>query len=191
MQVLSLLQDNYQWALSVLILLLYPKLVFLSLRVLDKTVGQREDSDRLQRVKWLLKTSLFVMILLGIMMIWGIELRGLLVIGSSLFALIGVALFASWSLLSNITSFLVLFIQNHCRIGSWVKIIDGGNFIEGRLVDMTLFNVVLETLDGNRVLYPNNLFIVRPVVVLAKAPEKSAKKTQKKQLPKLSHRSID
>ncbi|MDM7485511.1 MAG: mechanosensitive ion channel, partial [Vibrio metschnikovii] len=152
MQVLSLLQDNYQWALSVLILLLYPKLVFLSLRVLDKTVGQREDSDRLQRVKWLLKTSLFVMILLGIMMIWGIELRGLLVIGSSLFALIGVALFASWSLLSNITSFLVLFIQNHCRIGSWVKIIDGGNFIEGRLVDMTLFNVVLETLDGNRVL---------------------------------------
>lgn len=187
MQFLSLLQDNYQWVLSLLILLFYPKLVFISLRLLDKTVGSREDSDRLQRVRWLLKTSLFIMIILGVMMIWGIELRGLLVIGSSLFALIGVALFASWSLLSNITSFLVLFVQNHFRIGSWVKVMDGSNFVEGKLVDMTLFNVVLETLEGNKVLYPNNLFIVRPVVVLTKAPEKSVKKMVKKQLPKSPH----
>ncbi len=49
---------------------------------------------------------------------------------------------------------------------------------------MALLNVELETLDGNRVLYPNNLFIVRPVIVLKKAPEKAAKKPERKQLPK-------
>ncbi|CSB75337.1 Small-conductance mechanosensitive channel [Vibrio cholerae] len=49
---------------------------------------------------------------------------------------------------------------------------------------MALLNVELETLEGNRVLYPNNLFIVRPVIVLQKAPEKAVKKPERKQLPK-------
>ncbi|EEY45423.1 small-conductance mechanosensitive channel [Vibrio mimicus VM223] len=62
--------------------------------------------------------------------------------------------------------------------------VDGANFIEGKIIDMALLNVELETLDGNRVLYPNNLFIVRPVIVLKKAPEKAAKKPERKQLPK-------
>lgn len=40
-----------------------------------------------------------------VLVFWGIELRGLLVLGSSLFAMLGVALFAAWSLLSNLTAF--------------------------------------------------------------------------------------
>jgi len=86
-------------------------------------------------------------------------------------------------LLSNVTSFLVLFVQNHCRIGLWVRVVDGANFVEGKIVDMNLLNVVLENVDGNTVLYPNNLFIVRPVIVLNKTPEKAVKKIEKKQLP--------
>ncbi|CRZ96774.1 Small-conductance mechanosensitive channel [Vibrio cholerae] len=74
--------------------------------------------------------------------------------------------------------------QNQCRIGCWVRIVDGANFIEGKIIDMALLNVELETLEGNRVLYPNNLFIVRPVIVLQKAPEKAVKKPERKQLPK-------
>ncbi len=186
MDYLYLLPDYYQWIFTGLMLLLYPKLVFISLRLLDKAVRSQEDVHRIKRARWLIKALLLILCLLTIMMMWGVELRGLLVVGSSLFALLGVGLFASWSLLSNVTSFLALFVQNHCRIGLWVRVIDGSNFIEGKIIDMTLLNVVLETLEGHRILYPNNLFIVRPVVMLSKAPEKTTKKVEKKQLPKLS-----
>lgn len=186
MDYFSLLSNNYQWILTLLVLLLYPKLVLISLRLLDKAVRSKEDAHRIKRARWLVKALLLVICLLTVMMMWGVELRGLLVVGSSLFALLGVGLFASWSLLSNVTSFLVLFVQNHCRIGLWVRVVDGSNFIEGKIIDMTLLNVVLETPEGNQVLYPNNLFIVRPVVMLSKAPEKAIKKVEKKQLPKLS-----
>lgn len=186
MDYLYLLPDYYQWILTGLVLLLYPKLVFISLRLLDKAVRSQEDAHRIKRARWLVKALLLLLCLLAIMMMWGVELRGLLVVGSSLFALLGVGLFASWSLLSNVTSFLVLFVQNHCRIGLWIRVIDGSNFIEGKIIDMTLLNVVLETTEGHRILYPNNLFIIRPVVMLNKAPTNTAKKVEKKQLPKLS-----
>lgn len=55
--------------------------------------------------------------------------------------------------------------------------------IEGKIVDMNLLNVVLENIDGNKILYPNNLFIIRPVIVLNTAPEKAVKKKEKRQLP--------
>lgn len=59
-----------------------------------------------------------------------------------------------------------MFIQNDCRVGYWVRVIDGANFVEGKVVEMGLLNVILETSDGHRVLYPNNLFVVRPVMIL-------------------------
>lgn len=180
---LNVMQDYYQWLLTLLILLIYPKAAKVTLRVFEKTVIGRDDVHRVKRARWLIKTALFIMLLMAIMILWGIELRGLLVVGSSIFALLGVGLFASWSLLSNVTSFFTLFVQNYCRIGLWVRVVDGANFVEGRITDMTFLNVVLETVDCNRILYPNNLFIVRPVIVLNKAPEKAVKKPEKKQLP--------
>ncbi|QXO16533.1 MULTISPECIES: mechanosensitive ion channel family protein [Vibrio] len=183
MDYIALLQDYYQWWITIVALLIYPKIAKVLLRLFESTVSDRHDVHRIKRARWLIKAAMLITLLLTLMMMWGIELRGLLVVGSSLFALLGVGLFASWSLLSNVTSFLALFIQNHCRIGLWVRVVDGANHVEGRIVDMTFLNVVLDTVDGNRILYPNNLFIVRPVIVLSKAPEKALKKADKKQLP--------
>jgi len=167
MDYLALLQTNYKWLITATIILFYPPISRLTLRLFESMITGRVDIHRLKRARWLIRTLLFLVMLFTTLILWGVELRGLLVVGSSLFALLGVGLFAGWSLLSNVTAFLILFVQNHCRIGSW-----------------GLLNVELETLDGNRVLYPNNLFIVRPVIVLKKAPEKAAKKPEKKQLPK-------
>lgn len=183
MEYLQLLQDYYKWLITILVILIYPGLAKFTLTIVENMVSGRADLHRLQRARWLLRSLLFLVLLFSILIMWGVELRGLLVVGSSLFALLGVALFASWSLLSNATSFLLLFVQNHCRIGVWVRVIDGANFIEGRIIDMNLLNVVMETIDGHRILYPNNLFIVRPVIVLNKAPEKPVKKAEKKRLP--------
>ncbi|EHD2269041.1 mechanosensitive ion channel domain-containing protein [Vibrio cholerae] len=184
MEYLALLQTHYKWLMTILIIVLYPHISRITLRLFESMITGRVDIHRLKRARWLIRTLLFLVMLFTTLILWGIELRGLLVVGSSLFALLGVGLFAGWSLLSNVTAFLILFAQNQCRIGSWVRIVDGANFIEGKIIDMALLNVELETLEGNRVLYPNNLFIVRPVIVLQKAPEKAVKKPERKQLPK-------
>lgn len=186
MEYLVLLQTHYKWMMTGLIILLYPHISRITLRIFEDMITGRVDIHRLKRARWLIRTLLFLVILFTGLILWGIELRGLLVVGSSLFALLGVGLFAGWSLLSNVTAFLILFMQNHCRIGCWVRIVDGANFVEGKIIDMALLTVELETLDGHRVLYPNNLFIVRPVIIMSKAPEKTIKKTEKKQLPKRS-----
>lgn len=183
MEYLNLLQIYYPWLITLGVLLIYPKLSTLTLGVFEDMITGKADIHRLKRARWLVKSLLFALLTFCLLMVWGVELRGLLVVGSSLFALLGVGLFASWSLLSNLTSFLILFMQNHCRIGIWVRVVDGANFVEGQVIDMNLLNVVIENIDGNTILYPNNLFIVRPVIVLNKAPEKSTKKAIKKQLP--------
>ncbi|CAH8189433.1 mechanosensitive ion channel domain-containing protein [Vibrio aestuarianus] len=183
MDYLNLFQLHYQWFITAIVLICYPTLAKYCLRFFENMVIGKADIHRLKRARWLVKSMLFTLLIIAILMMWGVELRGLLVVGSSLFALLGVGLFAAWSLLSNVTSFLVLFVQNNCRIGLWVRVVDGANMIEGKIVDMNLLNVVLENIDGNKILYPNNLFIIRPVIVLNTAPEKAVKKKEKRQLP--------
>ncbi|MFY8273484.1 mechanosensitive ion channel domain-containing protein [Pseudoalteromonas sp. SSDWG2] len=154
-------------------IILFPIFARLLVKLFNKTIRGRVDPHRKQRAQFLLKLLLAFVLTCVLLVFWGIELRGLLVIGSSLFAMLGVALFAGWSLLSNLTSFLLMFVQNDCRVGYWVKVIDGANFIEGRIVEMGFMNVVLEHIDGHKVLYPNNLFVTRPVMVLNKPPQKA------------------
>ncbi|ATC95738.1 mechanosensitive ion channel domain-containing protein [Pseudoalteromonas tunicata] len=166
MALLESILEQYKLIVTLIVVLLFPFLVKLQKKLLANTVKGRIDPHRQHRAELLLTSILAIVLLCLVLVFWGIELRGLLVLGSSLFAMLGVALFAAWSLLSNLTSFLLMFIQNDCRVGYWVRVIDGANFVEGKVVEMGLLNVILETSDGHRVLYPNNLFVVRPVMIL-------------------------
>ena len=46
-----------------------------------------------------------------------------------------------------------------------MKIIDGANHVEGKVVEINLFSTVLLTKNNDQVVYPNNLIVSRPVVV--------------------------
>ncbi|WP_105900710.1 mechanosensitive ion channel domain-containing protein [Vibrio gangliei] len=179
-------QDYYKWFITALVFMFYPMLRRIPAKVFLRGSKAATSPHRKQRVRLLLNTITSIIIICLLLMMWGIELRGLLVVGSSMFALLGVALFAGWSLLSNLTSFLILFTQNDCRVGRWVKVVDGANFIEGEIIEMGFMNVQLRTLDGDQVLYPNNLFMTRPVIVLKEAPQKkkaTETKSNKRSLP--------
>lgn len=183
---LELLGTQYKLIVTLVALLLFPVLLKVTTKLLEKAIKGKIDIHRKYRAELLLKIILACVLLCLVLVFWGIELRGLLVLGSSLFAMLGVALFAAWSLLSNLTAFLLMFIQNDCRVGYWVRIIDGANSIEGRIIEMGLMNVVLEHIDGHRVIYPNNLFVTRPVLVLNTPPKPSKAPTIKRIIaPKL------
>ncbi|NOU51999.1 mechanosensitive ion channel family protein [Pseudoalteromonas sp. JBTF-M23] len=169
---MTFLGEQYRLIVTIFVLLLFPVILKFSRRLLEKITQGKIDPHRQLRAELLLKMITAMVLVCLLLVFWGIELRGLLVLGSSLFAMLGVALFAGWSLLSNLTSFLLMFIQNYCRVGNWVRIVDGANHVEGCIIEMGLMNVVLKNLDGHRVIYPNNLFVTRPVLVLNQEPSK-------------------
>lgn len=186
MEIIEFLQSQYRLIVTLLVLLSFPLFQSASVRILEKVTRGRIDEHRQFRAELLVKIIVAIVMLVALLLFWGIELKGLLVVGSSLFAVAGVALFAAWSLLSNLTSFLIMFVQNDYKVGSWVRIIDGANAIEGRIVEMGLMNVMLRHIDGHKVVYPNNLFVTRPVLVLCSEPQKAKSIVQKRALgPKL------
>lgn len=116
---------------------------------------------------------LVLLLVVVLSIVWGVDIRGLLVLASSMIAVVGVALFAAWSLLSNITAFFILLGQKAFAEGMEVRVMDGANYLEGRIVEINLFSTVLRTKDNEQVVYPNNLLISRPVVVFPKKSRKA------------------
>ncbi|WP_339132679.1 MAG: mechanosensitive ion channel domain-containing protein [Candidatus Electrothrix sp. GW3-4] len=125
---------------------------------------QRFLEKRIIYIKKFFVFLLFSVLFVVIALIWGFDIRGVLIFTSSFFAVVGVALFASWSVLSNITSGIIIFFSFPYRIGHKVKIIDGDSSVSGEIIDMTLFHIQIKDAEGNEVFYPNNLIIQKPVM---------------------------
>ena len=79
---------------------------------------------------------------------WGYNAQELALIFSSVFAIIGVAMFAIWSILSNITAGIILFFSFPYKIGSRIKIHDKDMPVEAVIEDIRAFHLHLRTLEG-------------------------------------------
>ena len=112
--------------------------------------------------------------------IWGVDYNGILLFGSSVIAIGGVALFAQWSILSNITASVVIFFNYPARIGDHIRILDADNTVEGTIVDIKVFHVLLIYSEKNLINYPNNLFIQKAFVKLKQLPGAKKIKAQEK-----------
>lgn len=101
-------------------------------------------------------------------LIWGIDFRNLGLLFSSAFAVIGVALFANWSILSNITAGVILFFSFPFKIGDRIKIWDKEfDFEETYIIeDIKAFHVHLRKNNGELLTYPNNLMIQKAVTTI-------------------------
>lgn len=134
--------------------------------------ASRLKAEMNKRAAVVIHILLVLVLIVVLSVVWGVDIRGLLVLASSMIAVIGVALFAAWSLLSNITAFFILLGQKAFAEGMEIRVVDGGNYLEGRIVEINLFSTVLRTKDNEQVVYPNNLLISRPVVVFPKKARK-------------------
>jgi small-conductance mechanosensitive channel len=100
-----------------------------------------------------------------ILFIWGFDFQWLLAVSSGLITLTGVALFASWSILSNITAFFILLAHESYKRGNFIRIIEADNYVEGTISEINLFNTRLITENMESIIYPNNLLIARPTII--------------------------
>lgn len=100
-----------------------------------------------------------------IFIVWGFDFRGLLTLSASILAVTGVALFAGWSILSNVTAFFILLGHTSFRRGNFVRIIDADNYIEGYISEINLFSTKLVSEGREFIYYPNNLLLSRPSII--------------------------
>jgi len=148
-------------------------LSFLLFKMTDYFISKIGANKKIipKRVYYVIKFIHFIIIFFAFMafaIIWNVQLGGVMVFASSIFAVIGVALFAQWSILSNLTSSIIIFFTFPARVGDKIKIIDGDNSISGEIVEISLFQIEIEDDIGNTVLYPNNLFIQKPIMKMKK-----------------------
>ena len=61
---------------------------------------------------------------------------------------------------------MVIFFTYPARIGDKIRIIDGENTLEGTILDISMFQVLLEDDDQNMISFPNNLLIQKAFVKL-------------------------
>jgi len=109
---------------------------------------------------------LAVVFLSSIVVVWGVKPEHLWVVFSSMFTIIGVALFAQWSLLSNITSGIIVFFSTPFQIGNIIKIHDNDFPIVAEIEDVRGFHIYLRTKKGEIIIYPNNLILQKGISVL-------------------------
>ncbi len=102
----------------------------------------------------------------ALLLTWGIKAEDLAWVFSSVFAVIGIGLFAIWSILSNITSGVIMYFSCPFKIGDIIKIHDKETPIEARIEDIKAFQMHLRCKDGELIVYPNNMVLQKPISLI-------------------------
>ena len=136
-----------------------------------KKVGKIGDIDRNRTLLILKYIDVFILIVgvITLSLLWGVDFKDLGLFLSSAFAVIGVAFFASWSILSNITAGIILFFSFPFKIGDRIRIQDKDFPSEAIIEDIRAFHLHLRTDDGELITYPNSLMLQKGIVVIDKS----------------------
>ena len=139
----------------------------------DASGLNQETATKASHLVWIVSSLLLGVVLL---FVWGVDIQHILIIGTSTITLLGVALFANWSLLSSITAFVVLLIHPSYRRGNYLRIINQDNYYEGYISEINLFHTKLITDEREVFLYPNNALLTAPVMINPRQHWRSAGK---------------
>jgi hypothetical protein len=157
----------YQIIATIVALVIFIILRYLVNTIIDN-IGKTSEfaESRTQLVKKYIDYFIYMLALLVIISIWGIKPEQIFLFISSVLTVIGVAFFAQWSILSNITAGIILFFSSPFKIGNVIKIMDKDYPIEAKIIDIRSFYTLLKTAQGEEITFPNNLLLQKGVVVM-------------------------
>lgn len=157
----------YQMIATIVALVIFMILRYLVNTIIDN-IGKTSEfaESRTQLVKKYIDYFIYMLALLVIISIWGIKPEQIFLFISSVLTVIGVAFFAQWSILSNITAGIILFFSSPFKIGNVIKIMDKDYPIEAKIIDIRSFYTLLKTDQGEEITFPNNLLLQKGVVVM-------------------------
>ena len=121
----------------------------IAFRTVVKRVGGRFNYQitRISLIKRILEFNLIVVLGAFVLLVWGVEQSKLVFFFTSLLTVLGIAFFAQWSIISNITSSIIIFFNHPVKIGDYIQVLDKEFEIKGNVLDIGLFFLIIETED--------------------------------------------
>lgn len=163
--------ETYQTELIITgIVLLFLLLVRVLAHTLVRKIGRKSgiNDARINLICRYVSVTLLLIALLIEAFVFGAQLKELTLLFSSIFAVIGIGLFAIWSILSNITSGIIMFFNFPYKVGDKIQIHDKDFPLEAIIEDIRAFQLHLRLDNGDLVTYPNNLMLQKAVTLVEK-----------------------
>ncbi len=132
---------------------------------LKNTQLQRTRRKIIIKILNMFATITAVILLAGV---WGFNQNQIAAFASTILTALGVAFFAQWSLLSNITSSVILFFNHPLKLGDTIKVLDKDCPFEGEIIELTYFFVHLRTKNGDIITIPNSLVLQKSISIVEK-----------------------
>ena len=150
--------------------LLFLLLVRTTTNAVIRKIGRKSNINdaRIRLICRYVSVTLFLVAILIEAFIFGAEFKDMALIFSSVFAVIGIGLFAIWSILSNVTSGIIMFFSFPYKVGDKIRIHDKDFPIEAIVEDIRAFQLHLRCDNGDLVTYPNNLMLQKAVTLVEK-----------------------
>jgi small-conductance mechanosensitive channel len=133
--------------------------------VLKRTQVERGRRKMTIRAVQVFTTIAAIILLVGV---WGIKQSEIALFASTILTALGIAFFAQWSLLSNITSSILIFFNHPVKLGDYVKVLHKDYQFEGVVTEMNYFFIHLKTDDNEIVTVPNSHFFDRSFSIMDK-----------------------
>ncbi|HNP18785.1 MAG TPA: mechanosensitive ion channel [Fulvivirga sp.] len=155
-----MIENKLQIIETVVIIGLYFILKYIASKIINK-VGKKFAYPRIRvnMVNKMVNGILFI-VLTGIaLFIWGVDQDQLVYFTTTLLTVVGIAFFAQWSIISNITSTLIIYFSHPVRVGDAITVLDKDYQIEGRITDISIFFLTLKTAEDEEITMPSNVFM--------------------------------
>lgn len=123
------------------------------------------SKPRIRQVRYVIAIMLNALFILMLMVIWSVKPHNILIGFTSVFAIIGVALFAQWSVLSNITAGLIMFFSAPYRVGNRIQFMDKDMTVMAKIEIIGTFYTHIRTEEDGLIVIPNNLFLQKIVAI--------------------------
>ncbi|WP_392348903.1 mechanosensitive ion channel family protein [uncultured Polaribacter sp.] len=130
-----------------------------SLRKIQTKFGFQ--NSRILVTNKIITVLIYITVIVVVAFIWGVDEKQLLIYISSFLTVLGIAFFAQWSILSNITAGIILFINYPVKIGDTITILekDSANNITGEIRDIGTFFITLRTPGKDLITLPNSIIL--------------------------------
>lgn len=162
-------QHQIQILETVVILVLYGIIFFINTQVINSALKnahlQRSRRKIIIKALQLFTTIAAIVIVAGI---WGLKQSEIAVFATTILTALGIAFFAQWSLLSNVTSSIILFFNHPLKLGDTIKVLDKDYPLEGEVTELTYFFIHLKTKTGETITIPNSLVLQKSISVIEK-----------------------
>ncbi|MEX1000515.1 MAG: mechanosensitive ion channel domain-containing protein [Crocinitomicaceae bacterium] len=166
------LKDFQAYQTEIIQTLLIILILFILRIVMKKVIKKRISvfSFSPNRVSIAMRTItaiLLVVAVVAITSVWSLDPSEVILFASSTLTVLGVAFFAQWSHLSNITAGVIIFFNSSTKIGDTITILDKEFNISGEIIAIEAMFIKIKTEEGEIISLPNNIVLQKPIRIKA------------------------